>query len=113
MATISYPGWADTDEKKLKFLERAEELYRKLHNSMGKWWKTGLTLAQYNNFPTRLKNKYPYTAKLSDVDWKDFQFVWEFGHLKIVTKLQNARGIIWTIYQNDNTLDVDIERDII
>lgn len=111
--TLSYPSWVDTDEKKLKYLLRVEGIFSKIHNAMGLWFSTGLTLTQWNKFPARVKNRYPYSEFLTKEKYRDFEYDWKFGLDKLQNKIFNQRDIISTSFRTDIAMDVDFERDII
>lgn len=108
---ISFPVGCDNYGKKIAFLERTEEKLRLVHNGMGRWYKEGLTLVQYNKFPNKIKNRYPYKAQLTEVEFRNFQRV-VFEKMSNVIhffknqELQNAKddNVTWS-----PDLDNDIE----
>ncbi len=70
---INYPGTCTTEASKGAFCLRFQEKVRIVHNEMGAWNDEGVTEEAYNQFHTKIKNRYPYTFKLSDTDYKDFK----------------------------------------
>ena len=87
---ISYPPNCDSPRKRTEYLYRAQELLRLIHNAFAKWHRTGLTQNQYNKLPNKIKNKYPYKAKLTDSDMKGF---YDDVFMPISSKICNQIGI--------------------
>lgn len=90
---IQYPADCNSSRKKMEYLHRAQELLRLLHNSFVTWRDDGFTLAQYNELPVQIKNKYPYKVKISDVDWDDFiEKEWTQRRDKIFRQISVQKG---------------------
>lgn len=70
---ITYPLDCDTPRKRTEYVYRAQELLRRVHNGFSKWFHEGLTEVQYNLFPLKVKNKYPYVPQISQEDWDRFK----------------------------------------
>ena len=111
---ITYPAWATTDELKWKWCRRAQELLRKLHNIMGEWYRDGITATKYNNLPAKVKNRYSHTSgvKLSQAQWDDFTSDWSWSFEKVSQAIVSKEHILRVAVKNDNTLDVDLIRDV-
>jgi hypothetical protein len=69
---LKFPPDCDTPSKRTEYCYRAQELLRRLHNSIGKWYREGLAQSQWERFPQKIKNKYPYKPQLSQDDWDEF-----------------------------------------
>jgi len=104
---LVWPVDCDTPAKRTEYCYRAQELIRLIHNGMGKWYREGLTEAQWNNFPQKIKTRYPYVAYLSRADWYDFtSTLFEPIHNRIVEKLLQQRALLfdsttWSIAVED------------
>lgn len=103
---LTFPIDCDTPAKRTEYCYRAQELLRRLHNGMGKWYKEGLTQTQWNKFPQKIKNRYPYAAQLSQADWGDFRNnVFEPIQHRIIEKLLTQR----TLLSESITWSIDVE----
>lgn len=109
MATINYPSWVDTDEKKLKCLILYGELNERLCNAMGRWFKDGLTQVQYDKLPNRVKLEYPYETKLASTRWRDYEYNWDHGFDRVHIKIHKARQAIEQSFKDDDTINISIE----
>jgi len=90
--TVNFPPTCTSDASRMAWCYRAQEKLRLVHNGVGKWWRTGLTQNQYNQFPTKIKNRYPYVAQISKADWDDFESnVFEPVSIAIMAALNVAR----------------------
>jgi hypothetical protein len=69
---MQYPVDCVTSGDKVEYLYAAQEKLRLLHNVFSVWCKDGLSEQQYDKLPAAIKSKYPYTAKLSEADFKKF-----------------------------------------
>lgn len=69
---INYPGDCGSPRRKMEYLYRAQELLRKLHNVFVTWRETGLTQAQYDELPNKIRQNYPYVAQIDMATWKKF-----------------------------------------
>lgn len=93
---LTFPVDCDTPAKRTEYCYRAQELLRLIHNGMGRWYREGLTQAQWDKFPQRIKNRYLYTAQLSQADWYDFtQNVFEPISGRITGKLLAQRALLF------------------
>ena len=106
---VNYPSGCDTPGKRIAWCERAEELLRLVHEGMKKWWKLGLTQVQYDKFPVRVKNKYPYVAQSTEATFRDYQ---RTLHHDWTAKIMHARNIEWNNAKQDTTYNPDLEEDI-
>ena len=70
---INFPANCTTDASRMAWCYRAQEKLRLVHNGFGKWFREGLTENQYDKFPNKVKNRYPYTEQAIEADWEDFQ----------------------------------------
>lgn len=69
---FSFPIDCTTPAERVEYCIHAIERLRRLHNRVGKWYREGITLAEYNNLPTRLKNRIAYTPQINETQWKYF-----------------------------------------
>lgn len=89
---ITYPIDCATPQDRLGYLQRMKELIKRIHNGMNKWCFNGLTQAQYDKFPAKIKQRYPYVFKISRDDWDDFnQNILTPLNAKWITKVTVAR----------------------
>lgn len=94
MALI-FPDDCDNPRKRLAYCYRAQELLRRIHNVMGKWYREGLTQTQWDRLPAKLKNKYPYKAQLTQAEWDDFtNNIFEKISSRIINKLLHNRELV-------------------
>ena len=70
---LTFPVDCDSPRRRTEYCYRAQELLRLIHNGMGRWLREGLTVQQWQRFPQRLKNRYPYKPQLSKAEWEDFE----------------------------------------
>lgn len=104
---LTFPVDCDTPAKRTEYCYRAQELLRLLHNGMGKWHREGLTQTQWDKFPQKIKNRYPYTAQLSKETWRDFvHSVFEPIMSRITGKMLEQRALLsasttWDIVVED------------
>lgn len=104
---LTFPINCDTPAKRTEYCYRAQELLRRLHNGMRKWYKDGLTQAQWDKFPQKIRNRYPYVAQLSQGDWDDFRLnVFEPISMKIMYQLGIQQNLMfesqtWSIAVED------------
>ena len=67
---IKYPLTCLTNGSKLSWLMRTQELLRKEHNIMGKWYREGIILSRYQKLRAVVQINFPYYAgKLSKEEW--------------------------------------------
>lgn len=69
---MQYPEDCVTSRDRIEYLYAAQEKLRQLHNAFSAWAKDGLSQQQYDKLPAAIRSKYPYTAKLSWVDFRKF-----------------------------------------
>lgn len=69
---MNYPKECNTTEKKYQFVCKAKENARLLYNLFSKWTDKGITQAEYDVIPAKIKQVYPYIEKLSEGDWQRF-----------------------------------------
>jgi hypothetical protein len=70
---VNFPETCTTDASRMAWCFRAQEKLRLVHNGISKWYDSGLSEAAYSQFPTKIKNRYPYKPQLSKADWDDFR----------------------------------------
>lgn len=77
---------------------------------MGDWYRDGITQAQYDQLPTKIKALYSFSVgvKLSQTNWDDFTEKWE-GYQQA---LWSKHHVVREAAEDDATADVDIDRDI-
>jgi len=74
---------------------------------MGRWYREGLTQNQWDKFPQKIKNRYPYQAQLPQAEWDDFLLnVFEPISDRIIAKMLENRELLfqsttWTINVED------------
>jgi len=69
---IIYPVDCTTPQDRLGYLQRMKELIKRIHNGFNVWKRDGLTQTQYDKFPAKIKQRYPYVFKISEAEWRDF-----------------------------------------
>ena len=93
---LTFPADCDTPAQRTEYCYRAQELLRLIHNGMGRWYREGLTHAQWDKFPRKIKNRYPYTPQLGHADWYDFtQNVFEPISGRITGNLLAQRALLF------------------
>ena len=70
---LNFPTGCDTPRRKMEFSYAMIKRLRLLHNRMGDWYRDGITQAEYDQLPNKIKNKLPYTPKLSENKWLAFK----------------------------------------
>lgn len=104
---LEFPPDCDTPAKRTEYCYRAQELLRELHNTMGRWYREGLTEEQWSEFPQKIKNRYPYKPQLSQDEWDEFlENVFEPISHRIAQGILNNRELLfqsqtWTINVED------------
>ena len=88
---ITFPANCTTEASRMAWCYRAQEKLRKLHNWIGVWYREGIAESIYNQFPVKIKNRYDYSAKLSQAQWSDFQTVFDSFSNAIIEELLKAR----------------------
>ena len=91
--TIKFPTDCLTDQQRYAYCYRAQERVRIVHNIVGRWYKVGITEAQYDNggnlpdaaydggtvfvrLPVLIKNLVnggDYKAQLTETEWNQFK----------------------------------------
>lgn len=103
---INYPIDCDSPRKRIEWLYCAQELLRLLHNAFGKWYRGSLTQEQYDKFPQKVKNKYSYKNKLSEIEWQQFLSE-DFDPCSL--KISNEICVQRELLKQSKTWDVKIE----
>lgn len=103
---IIYPSDCTALGDRLGFLERAQELTKRIHNAFNVWHRKGLTLAQYNQFSQKVRNNFSYTPKISDSEWDRFNQ--DFLE-PLNSKICNQLGIQRAAARASEKYDVKIE----
>jgi len=89
---LTYPVDCTTSEDHLGYLQRMKELIKRIHNGFNIWKRDGLTQVQYDKFPAKIKQRYPYVPKISEENWRDFnENILEKLNDKWVAKVAVAR----------------------
>jgi len=102
---LRFPVDCDSPRRRTEYCYRAQELLRLIHNGMGRWYKVGLTQSQWDKFPQKVKNRYPYKPQLAKDQWDDFTRLFEEFENKIIAPLLANRELL---KQSTNwTVDVD------
>jgi len=70
---VNFPNDCTTDASRMAWCYRAQEKLRKFHNVMGAWFKTGIPEATWDKLPAKARIRYPYKAKLTAAEWRDFK----------------------------------------
>jgi len=118
---IIYPTGCDTNDQRLRFLERANERLRLLHNFVGLWFKAGITQAEYLSgidalrlegesgdafiLPDKIKSAYPFKIRLTQNDWQIFRDWWT----PVRSRLMNELNTYKTAARRDKTWVPPIE----
>ncbi len=106
---INFPAECTKPGDRIAWCERAEEKLLKVKSTVEGWYKAGLTQAQYDQLPNRVKNRYSYVAQLSKADTKDF---WENVYKPVVKTILKARNEEWAKAKVDTTYNPDLDGDI-
>ena len=69
---LAYPVDCFEPMERIEYCYRSQELLRLLHNVFSKWLHDGLTEVQHKQLPAKVRDKYPYAAKLAAKDWEKF-----------------------------------------
>jgi len=69
---MEFPQDCETNERKYQFACKAKEEARLLYNLFSKWSDKGITQAEHDAIPAKIKQVYPYAEKLSKDDWQKF-----------------------------------------
>ena len=72
--TLKFDESCTTPEKKTGFAYRAQEVLQLEHNIIGKWFREGITQAEYDQLAQSKKDAFPYTTNhLSKKDCRKYQ----------------------------------------
>lgn len=112
---MQYPTVCDTTRKKIEFIFRMIELLRKVHNSMGLWYRQPITQTQYNNqlgqLPTKIANwistNYPYKSQLTQSDWDEFIAIFRAKTHILMSQREIHVGDLKIVITWDNDADLD------
>lgn len=67
---ITIPAKYDTPEKQWAYCKRAKRIFiEKVHNVVGKWYREGLSQAEYDALPLKIRNRMPYRPQITQVMW--------------------------------------------
>jgi hypothetical protein len=70
---INYPGTCTTSGDKMAWILKAQDLLRREHNIMGRWYKEGITLTKYQNLKEAVRASFPYAVgNLSNSNWRRY-----------------------------------------
>lgn len=71
---IKFPLLCISNGNKIAWLFRARNLLRLEHNIMGKWYREGLTVEEYQKLRAEVQIKWPYKEeKLPLPEWLDYK----------------------------------------
>jgi hypothetical protein len=109
---ISYPGNCKTNVKRNEYLLIRQEKLRLMHNAVGKWYREGITQAEYDDginlvdphydppdivvqLPSTVKTLAPYKAQLNETEWIKFKNNWwEPRQAEVVAETLKYRKLI-------------------
>ena len=96
MKPIDYPDNCKNEASKMAYCQRRIHLLTKLQEIMGQWYRDGITQTKYNKLPPEIKDLFPYTAKISPTQlkdfWNNFYKPWEKTFHYEFNKNQNIAG---------------------
>jgi len=124
---MKYPISCNTNDKKVIYLKRVASLLRLTYKAFNRWWTDGITQTQYDNMEAALanlatnmdvavseaqltkivnwiKNNYSFTPKLTQEQWESYLQKHEDIFIEATTEL----NIIFKIYSNDSTYEVEL-----
>jgi hypothetical protein len=109
VATVTIPETYNTRARQIDYLHNLEEKLRDVHNTVGTWYRDGISEATYNTLPTLVTGRYAYTAQLSEADWNDFLTIVFYP---IMEQLHDDRNTLKQAARDDGAIDSDIDRDV-
>ena len=91
---LSYPNDCITPGDRREYIDYLKEKLRLIQNGFVRWRTIGLTLNQYEKFPTIVKNKYAYVSRLSNDLYQQF-FIKDFEprQRKLMRAARTQRGL--------------------
>jgi len=103
---LSFPANCKTPVDRTEYAYHCQELLRLLHNVMGKWFREGISSAEWGRLPNRVQRIFPYKDKLSRNEWDDFLVnIFEPASDKIIGAILEARALL----KQSKRWKVDIE----
>jgi len=103
---LSYPSDCDTPRKRTEYCYRTQELLRLIYNGMRRWCRDGLAQNQWDRFPQKIKNRYPYKPQLTKDELLDFNNnVFE----PISDKISNQIGVQRQLLFESTEWEINVE----
>ncbi|MBA7494384.1 hypothetical protein ES702_04959 [subsurface metagenome] len=92
---------------KTEYCYRSQEILQIEHNIIGKWFREGISLSEYNNLSEITKTFFPYKLKLTGDDWQTFlNSIFQPMSDKITTDILNNRALLKkSPHYNLNSID--------
>ena len=103
---MKFPQDYNTNEQKYRFVCKAKEEARLLYNLFSKWSDKGITQAEYDAIPAKIKQAYSYAEKLSKDDWQKFFSQFRQLQNEIAEELSAQRAKVEDGY---SALSIDID----
>ena len=100
---ITYPPAANTPAERLHFMERMHERWRLDYNLIGKWRNTGLSQAEYDTLPLRIRNRFAYVAQLTQPQYNNARRRMAVAQTSFLPELMSVKATI----RNDSTYTPD------
>jgi len=86
-----YPSDCVTIADRAQWLRIQSRALRLYHNGFAKWFRDGITEAQYQNLPQNVRDNFAYEPKLSAVNWR--RFLNEYYYPKL-DRLATATSVV-------------------
>lgn len=108
---VKYPLTAVTNAAKAAFVERAIELLRLEHNVVGKWFREGINLEEYQTLRAMVQSRWPYDGeKLDKIEWEKYKE--ERFDVKSEV-LISERGRLTNLMYNSTRFSPNLDDDIV
>lgn len=92
---LKFPVGCDTPAERTECCYSALERLKEEHNLLGKWHNEGLTLAEYQTLPTKVKAAMAYKAKISLAEFRHYvEDLWERRNEEVITALLEQRALL-------------------
>lgn len=69
---LKFPINCVSIQDRTEYCYRAQEVLRLEHNVVGKWFREGITEAEYNTLSEKTKAVLPFKKQLTKVEWETF-----------------------------------------
>ena len=107
---IKYPLTCTTHATKMAWIERAIELLRIEHNIIGKWFREGITLEEYQTLRAWVQQRIDYrSTRLTKTEWNTYL---RTRYERIIVKLHEAGGINRQNLQDSVRFSPNLDDDI-